>query len=355
MTDRPSAFVIMPFAAEFSDIFDDLIRPALEEVGFEVRRADSILDQQNVMRDVVRGIAEARLVIAEISSPNPNVYYELGIAHALQRPTVLLTQSLESLPFDLKAYRAIAYSTHFRQAAELRARLQAVARGLLAGDLAFGNPVADSLEIEQRGSRPETSGSDGPHEASPGFIDSMVAIESAMTSMEELFTGLGDATLAIGDQMARRTEQIEGFDFESVGAAARVRRLMSGAAADLRRYAQDVNGKTGPLTTSVEEISTASWNLASWLSAADVEQRQTLEDMAEGLSTLRDSAAASKRQLQEFRDSVKGIEGATRELDDAARAVRKGLNRVVGVLETIEASSERTLQLIAEKLDSRPE
>src|SRR4051812_44657212 len=112
------AFVIMPFDPEFDAVYTDLIVPPLREAGFEVQRADDVDARQNVMVDVVRGIAEADVVIADLTTGNANVFYELGLAHALGVPTVLIAQesSREDIPFDLRQYRTEFYDTHFQRA-----------------------------------------------------------------------------------------------------------------------------------------------------------------------------------------------------------------------------------------------
>src|SRR5438105_15496566 len=113
MNNPPKAFVLMPFDQEFKSIYDDLIRPALEDAGYEVSRADTPLDQQNIMRDVIQGIARADIIIADLSVVNANVSYELGLCHGLRIPTILITQSLEEVPFDLRPYRVQIYDTRF--------------------------------------------------------------------------------------------------------------------------------------------------------------------------------------------------------------------------------------------------
>lgn len=97
------AFVLMPFSVEFQPVFEELIRPALKEAGFEVSRADSVLDQQNILNDIVGGIHSADLVVADLTGLNPNVLYELGLCHGLNIPAVLLTQDIDEVPFDLRA------------------------------------------------------------------------------------------------------------------------------------------------------------------------------------------------------------------------------------------------------------
>lgn len=101
------AFVLMPFVPDFDDVFEHIIRTPLEAVGFSVSRADEVRGSRSIMHDVVQGIVDAELIIADLTGANPNVYYELGIAHALRKKVVLLAQDLEEVPFDLRAYRVI--------------------------------------------------------------------------------------------------------------------------------------------------------------------------------------------------------------------------------------------------------
>ncbi len=110
-----------------------------------VERADSRLDQRNILKDIVLGIASADLVVADLTSLNPNVFYELGLAHALGIPTVLVTQNLDEIPFDLRAYRANEYSTHFTEAPRLQQLLRELGLAHSEGSISFGSPVTDHL------------------------------------------------------------------------------------------------------------------------------------------------------------------------------------------------------------------
>ncbi len=104
------AFVIMPFGEKWSDyIYRDYIAPALHDCGLSALRADEMYGR-NVLHDIWRGIASSRLVVADLSVPNENVFYELGIAHTLGKPTVLLTQDVSRIPFDLRSQRMIVYT-----------------------------------------------------------------------------------------------------------------------------------------------------------------------------------------------------------------------------------------------------
>ena len=104
------AFTIMPFRTKWSPyVYNDFIKPALIAKGLESQRADEMTGR-NVLQDIWRAIYSCRLVIAEITKPNANVYYELGIAHTLGKKAILLTQKIEAVPFDLRQQRIILYS-----------------------------------------------------------------------------------------------------------------------------------------------------------------------------------------------------------------------------------------------------
>jgi nucleoside 2-deoxyribosyltransferase len=86
-----------------------VIYPRAEALGLNVVRIDEVAGPGIVFEDIKRQIAEAKIVIAEITAPNQNVFYELGYAHALNKPTILLAQRGKELPFDIRSYRVIFY------------------------------------------------------------------------------------------------------------------------------------------------------------------------------------------------------------------------------------------------------
>ncbi len=84
-------FAIMPFTEEFNHIYANIVKPVFEEEGFEIKRADELNNQHNILKDIVQGIGRADLIVTEVSEINANVFYELGIAHGLNKPTILIT------------------------------------------------------------------------------------------------------------------------------------------------------------------------------------------------------------------------------------------------------------------------
>ena len=107
---RPrSAFVMMQFTSPFDELFQEVIRPVCAEVGIKAYRASDVHRPGIIMQDIIQGLAESDVIISEITPANPNVFYELGYAHALEKPVIMLAERGRELPFDVSGYRVIFY------------------------------------------------------------------------------------------------------------------------------------------------------------------------------------------------------------------------------------------------------
>jgi hypothetical protein len=111
MAGKRKAFVLMPFRQPFDSYYLAIFRPVLEASGFSVQRADDIYTPRPVMLDIQESILAADLILCEMTGRSPNVFYELGLAHAAGKPTILVSTSEEDIPFDLRHVRVINYET----------------------------------------------------------------------------------------------------------------------------------------------------------------------------------------------------------------------------------------------------
>lgn len=102
------ASAMMPFDAGFTPAYES-IRQAADNAGLRCRRADDIWENAAIIQDVVALIDRSRVVVCDCSGRNPNVFYEAGIAHTLGREVILITQSEQDIPFDLRHLRYIRY------------------------------------------------------------------------------------------------------------------------------------------------------------------------------------------------------------------------------------------------------
>ncbi len=130
---RPRAFVVMQFAEPYHTFYREVIQNQAEAAGFEVVRIDEKAGPGVIFQDIQREIEQAEIVIAEITPANPNVFYELGYAHALGKPTILLAQRGAELPFDIRSFRVVFYNDTIGGKVEvernLRRHLEAIAVG----------------------------------------------------------------------------------------------------------------------------------------------------------------------------------------------------------------------------------
>lgn len=110
ISPNDTCFVMMPFAPPLGDYYYKIYEPAIKKAGLNPIRADNeIFGTGKIMDQIWAGINSSKVLIAELTKRNPNVFYELGIAHALKKPVVLVSSNEEDVPFDLKHIRVIYY------------------------------------------------------------------------------------------------------------------------------------------------------------------------------------------------------------------------------------------------------
>lgn len=122
---EPKVFVVMQFTDEFNELFRDVILPVCDDFDLEVIRADDIYNNGLIIQDIINSINESAIIIADITPDNPNVYYEVGFAHASKKPVVLLCDSKrDKLPFDLSGFRTIFYRNTIAGKSEVEGQLR---------------------------------------------------------------------------------------------------------------------------------------------------------------------------------------------------------------------------------------
>lgn len=105
-----TCFVMQPFSAPLGDYYETVFKPAVEQAGMTAVRADAeIFGTGKIIDQIWRGIRNASILVAELTTKNPNVFYELGLAHALEKPVILVSSNQDDVPFDLRHIRVILY------------------------------------------------------------------------------------------------------------------------------------------------------------------------------------------------------------------------------------------------------
>ncbi|MRX45914.1 hypothetical protein [Pedobacter puniceum] len=122
--DPKLCFVIMPFNDKLNPIYESIIKVVLKDLKYNPLRADEIFTSKPIIDDIWLNIKKSKFLIADLTDRNPNVFYELGLAHALTKDVILLTQNLSDIPFDLRHYRIIVYQDSISGADKLKSTLK---------------------------------------------------------------------------------------------------------------------------------------------------------------------------------------------------------------------------------------
>jgi hypothetical protein len=128
-------FIIMPFSEiksktgsispeDWKFLLENVFRKILIPLGYNVVRGDTSNKSGSIIKDIITNIVNADIVLADLTGLNPNVMYELGVRHALSNRTILLSQNVKSLPFDLRDLRTIEYSLKANGPKHLRKKLK---------------------------------------------------------------------------------------------------------------------------------------------------------------------------------------------------------------------------------------
>ena len=368
MNETPKAFVLMPFEPEFNSIYEDLIKPALEDAGYDVARADSFLDQQNILRDIVRGIATADLVVADLTTLNPNVLYELGLCHGLGLPTVLLAQSMEEVPFDLRGYRIQTYSTRFDEVHKLKQSLREVGEKRRAGEISFGSPITDFLPPESTVRRDDITRTIAPRplqkeleeeaveeaEEEKGLLDFLREGEEAAEEIYRILSEISHETTDIGSKVDGHTASIQAVVGSSrPGTSAQLHKIALAVATEMVSYSEKVDGNLPSLERSIDVLSESFSGYVAWIQPKTEEETKQVIEFRGTIAGLLEASKAGLESMRSYRGAVSGLKGISKDINRASRRLTQTLDGVLAAMEKVEAFSVRTLRLIDEKLENR--
>jgi hypothetical protein len=143
----------MPFAPGLNEVFET-VRAIVQSPpwNFECKRADDFFGGGHILGDILQGIGSAQIVIADLTNRNPNVFYELGIAHMVKKPDeiILLTQDAASVPFDLQSFRCIQYTQSIEGARKLEKDLAKAFKEMVSPIYRFSVRQGETYEFPHR-------------------------------------------------------------------------------------------------------------------------------------------------------------------------------------------------------------
>lgn len=198
MNEKPkkACFVIAPMGDEDSlirkrsnQVFDHIIAPAVETLGYTPDRADRLMEPGMISSQILQHVIEDDLVVADLTGPNANVFYELAVRHLFRKPFVQLIQKGERIPFDVAVMRTI----HFDLAdpdsvARARTDIERQVRLLETDPSKIETPISTVLNLE------ELRRSDDPNRQFQADVLSILIDIRARLSLVDVKLGTLDAT-----------------------------------------------------------------------------------------------------------------------------------------------------------------
>jgi guanylate kinase len=128
--ETSGCFVLMPFREEMNPIYDDHIASVCSELSLKSLRADKIFSTNPIIDDIKESVSNAQVIIADLTENNPNVFYEVGICHAIGKNVILITQN-HDIPFDVRHLRCLIYKYTPRGMKEFEDKLRSTLSGIV--------------------------------------------------------------------------------------------------------------------------------------------------------------------------------------------------------------------------------
>lgn len=346
--------MIMPFADDFMALFQELRDRFSDKYVFT--NAGDMDNQQNILCDIITGLAKADVVIADLTGLNANVFYELGLAHAMNKKVIIITQDIGELPFDIKAYRAYEYSLKFNAIPKLIDEIRKCLDGAMSGEIKFGSPVSDfakslvpivettnlppkNKEEVQAGVMPEDedTGELGFLDYSADFHDSTVVI---VASLESIGTDL--------EAMSKSVEAAN-HDLEKAKASSKslnpafVRNLAKRLASPISEFAKKLHENTE--TISSQWIKAENCYLAM-LDDPHIQTKENIEGVKTSVGSLKNMQRAidnSNEPIEGFENSLRSCLGLERQLNKSLNATIDGLDQYLSITDSMKSSIDRMI------------
>lgn len=344
--EKTKVFVIMPFTDDFFESYE-MIKEHFSD-DFVFSHAGDEDNQQNILADIIPPIYEADIVLADLTGLNPNVMYELGIAHSFNKKTIMITRDdLSGLPFDLKQYRAKDYSTHFKKFYDLIAYLEKNLKGARDGSVIFNNPVGDFMDHSKIAPeelfRKEIIKVDIP-EGEKGFLDFLAEIEEdtqMMTTdiqkmsseMEEMNAGVSECTAEIN-----RVNKSGGS-----GTASFIRKQSKKAAEHIETFSKQLKIHNITISSYWSKIEKNILGLLENNIAAKAENKDSLVNYIKALYNMKEAITSSNESVQNLKETSWKNLGIERSMNQAIRFLDQDLSSYLDMTEQMNKSIDRII------------
>jgi len=210
-------FVIMPYGnrakdpergRELDEFYEQLIKPAVEAVSVPGRPGERVVCHRGdkeprpgeIITHIIENLVLSEIAIADLTGKNPNVFYELGVRHAVNDNTILIAQSEDDVPFDLRGLRFITYTKDFQGGPRLRNAITAAVEDIVKQPEKIDNPVRRFL-IDHERRKLETTGTPPGYDVVKELLREMTNLRGELATQSDQIKSIMNAVTS-GKDMA---------------------------------------------------------------------------------------------------------------------------------------------------------
>lgn len=359
---KPNVFMIMPFEDDFFKVFELLKRKIGEEVV--ITHAGNSGNLQNILEDILTMMNNADVILADLTGKNPNVLYELGVAHALNKKVIVITKDeLTALPFDLKSYRAKSYSTEYSQFDELIEYLLKNIQGAVNGNVKFSNPVIDFLENTQSTNSNVLSqyASSSNVQDTPtsttiierGFIDYIAEIDQASEELVQIILSITQDMEAMSTGIEDSAGKMQRLKSGGNASATMMRSQTRVAAGYIEGFSSKLRISNRSLQSKWSEIEKSSNDLIESPYAFTPENIESLRNYLASMENLGGTIENANIGIRSMKDSTQALIGIEGFLNQAAKFLINDLSDYLDITSQMQASISRLLAKSKIIIDSK--
>jgi len=316
------------------------------ETDFDFTHAgDDVNTQQNILKDIIQMIFDSDIVIADLTSQNANVFYELGVAHSFRKKVINISQDVSQLPFDIKSYRVTEYTTHFKKFDYLVKELTRYLNGAVNGTVSFGNPVTDFLVTKDESEISKIYlSNDKQNELSgeKGFIDFLADIEEESGIVTDTLTSIGTDMNTMSTGIKQCTAEIERVQKTGgSGTASFLRKQARKAAGFISTYSLSFRNSNGILTEKWPTIENSCLLLLENKHANESENQDSIISFMKSLHFVKMTSSATYNQINGFLQSLIALKGMQSSLNQAVASLETDTKQFLLFIEQMCASIDR--------------
>lgn len=350
--NKPIVFVIMPFKEDILALYEKLKSDF--ENDFTFTNAGDLDNQQNILQDIVEGIYQANIVIADLTGLNPNVFYELGLAHAMNKKVIIITQDLGELPFDIKSYRAVEYSLLFHKLPVFLDEVKKLLFGAIDNSVKFGNPVSDFIpdfftkpslsanatDVAESNEKPADSDDD----EGKGYLDYITDIIENSNGIKEEIDAMGADIQDMSNSVNHTTNEINRVKAQSGSAdPSFVRNICRKLAGPIETSAEKIQAHVSSVATHWAVVENSYLGLLDNRFIRSEGNLEKIESSTIQLAELRDTILETDDKIDNFITALRTSVGIERRLTKAITKLIAELESYLSMTDTMSSSVERII------------